>query len=190
MNSPQVSTSFSSRFSCRKFHAILLLTVLHCLFPIASAGYNLKDNYVGNDFFNGWKWETFDDPTHGRVNYVDMQTAQSKNLSYGEYPYIHNLLCPLFSSSRFVLLIFVYEASGDMFVMRADSTNKVDASSRGRDSIRITSNNAYSDSAVVLELSHMPTGCATWPAFWTVTTGQWPAGGEIDILEVSSFISS
>ena len=73
-----------------------------------------------------------------------------------------------------------------MFVMRADSTNKVDASSRGRDSIRITSNNAYSDSAVVLELSHMPTGCATWPAFWTVTTGQWPAGGEIDILEVSS----
>ena len=88
------------------------------------------------------------------------------------------------------MLIFVYEASGDMFVMRADSTNKVDASSRGRDSVRITSNNAYSDSAVVLELSHMPTGCATWPAFWTVTTGQWPAGGEIDILEVSSFISS
>jgi len=29
----------------------------------------------------------------------------------------------------------------------------------------------------------MPIGCATWPAFWTVTTGAWPAGGEIDIIE-------
>ena len=75
-------------------------------------------------------------------------------------------------------MIFVYEASGDMFVMRADSTNKVDASSRGRDSVRITSNNAYSDSAVVLELNHMPTGCATWPAFWTVGAN-WPEDGTL-----------
>lgn len=29
---------------------------------------------------------------------------------------------------------------------------------------------------------HMPTGCATWPAFWS-NGPNWPAGGEIDIVE-------
>ena len=38
---------------------------------------------------------------------------------------------------------------------------------------------------IVLQVSHVPTGCAVWPAFWTVTRNQqaWPAGGEIDIIE-------
>lgn len=36
-----------------------------------------------------------------------------------------------------------------------------------------------------LNVSHVPTGCAAWPAFWTVTENldSWPTGGEIDILE-------
>lgn len=34
-------------------------------------------------------------------------------------------------------------------------------------------------------MSHVPIGCATWPAFWTVTSDldDYPTGGEIDILE-------
>ncbi|KAI0744177.1 concanavalin A-like lectin/glucanase domain-containing protein [Daedaleopsis nitida] len=30
----------------------------------------------------------------------------------------------------------------------------------------------------------MPEGCATWPAFWTLSQkGPWPRGGEVDVLE-------
>lgn len=48
--------------------------------------FSLKDRFVGNDFFGpSWKWETFDDPTHGRVNYVDQATARAKQLAYSAY---------------------------------------------------------------------------------------------------------
>ena len=45
--------------------------------------------------------------------------------------------------------------------MRADTKNKVDSSARGRDSARIRSNAAYDEALVVLNLQHMPEGCAT-----------------------------
>lgn len=80
----------------------------------------------------------------------------------------------------------VLEATDSTFVMRADSTSTVAASDPGRKSVRISSIQTYTDSLLVLDVAHMPEGCATWPAFWTVTADQtWPAGGEIDIVEVS-----
>ena len=51
--------------------------------PAVSAHYSLKDTYIGSDFYGGFLWETADDPTHGRVNYVDMGTAINSNLSEG-----------------------------------------------------------------------------------------------------------
>lgn len=72
--------------------------------------------------------------------------------------------------------------------MRVDSSSIVPPTARGRDSNRITSNNAYGDSVIILDLDHMPEGCATWPAFWTLSQkGPWPNGGEIDIIEGLSF---
>jgi len=123
-----------------------------------AAFFMLKDSYVGQDFLDGgWQWETFDDPTHGRVDYVDKQTATASNLSY---------------------------ATDSKFVMRADDFNTVGQNERGRRSVRISSYNAYDESIIVLDLQHMPEGCSTWPAFWTLSqTGPWPRGGEIDIIE-------
>ena len=68
--------------------------------------------------------------------------------------------------------------------MRPNDFDVVPPEARGRDSIRITSWKAYEDSVIVLDLEHMPEGCSTWPAFWTLSkAGPWPRGGEIDIVE-------
>ena len=68
--------------------------------------------------------------------------------------------------------------------MRADDWSIVHPSARGRDSIRISSLKAYPEAIFVIDVEHMPTGCGTWPAFWTLSkAGPWPKGGEIDIIE-------
>ncbi|EMD37716.1 glycoside hydrolase family 16 protein [Gelatoporia subvermispora B] len=136
---------------------LALVSLGFVLIRLASGHYILADSYIGQDFFNDWTWQTMDDPTHGRVNYVDKGTAMASNLSY---------------------------STGPTFVMRADNTNIVGPNDRGRNSVRIISNKAYAESVVVLDLLHMPTGCTTWPAFWTLSEqGPWPQGGEIDIVE-------
>ncbi|WWD09138.1 hypothetical protein V865_007260 [Kwoniella europaea PYCC6329] len=82
------------------------------------ATYTLSKSWQGNDFFDGFTWWEWDDPTQGRVNYVNQETAISRNLSY---------------------------VNGGNFIMRADSTNVVDPSARGRDSVRIHSKDTYTD---------------------------------------------
>ena len=68
--------------------------------------------------------------------------------------------------------------------MRADDWSIVNASARGRDSVRIYSEDVYDEAILILDLTHIPAGCATWPAFWTRSEkGRWPAGGEVDIME-------
>ena len=67
----------------RTGYAYTSLAFASSLIHAASAHFILKDTFVGQDFFNRWRWETFDDPTHGRVNYVDQEIAKQNNLSYG-----------------------------------------------------------------------------------------------------------
>jgi hypothetical protein len=72
--------------------------------------------------------------------------------------------------------------------MRPNDHDIVPPEARGRDSVRITSLKSYEDSVIVLDLEHMPEGCSTWPAFWTLSkAGPWPNGGEIDIIEGECF---
>jgi hypothetical protein len=75
-------------------------------------------------------------------------------------------------------------ATDSSFIMRASTSGVLSPWARGRDSVRISTKAAYGDSLVILDLKHMPTGCGTWPAFWSTSRrGPWPTGGEIDIVE-------
>jgi len=75
-----------------------------------------------------------------------------------------------------------YIGSDGNAIIKVDDTNDL-ASGANRGSIRITSNYAVNENSLVItQLNHIPYGCATWPAFWMVGPN-WPAGGEIDILE-------
>ncbi|WVF66055.1 hypothetical protein IAT40_000793 [Kwoniella sp. CBS 6097] len=121
------------------------------------SGYSLARKYIGQDFFDGFDFKTMEDPTHGRVNYVSKQQAHEKGLAYID--------------------------EGNTFVMKVDDKYTVSHGQRGRDSIRIESQEDFGNGVIILDVLHMPTGCATWPAFWTLGAGNWPNGGEIDILE-------
>ncbi|KAJ9101111.1 hypothetical protein QFC21_003329 [Naganishia friedmannii] len=123
----------------------------------AAKSYNsewqLKETWSGNSFFDHWSFWSYDDPTHGTVKYVDAGTAWNEGLIS-----INN--------------------KGNA-IMKVDTTEQV---SGGRKSVRIHGNLVYTGGLVLMDAVHMPTGCGTWPAWWS-NGPNWPYGGEIDILE-------
>ncbi|KAK0202504.1 endo-beta-glucanase [Desarmillaria ectypa] len=124
--------------------------------PVFGASYQQTDSFVGSQFYSGFSHQAIYDPTNGRVNYVDVSTSKSRNLTY---------------------------ASGDTFILRADDTTVLNANGPGRNSVRLMSNKQYgSNTVMVFNIRHMPQGCGTWPAVWTVGPN-WPYGGEVDIIE-------
>jgi hypothetical protein len=64
-------------------------------------------------------------------------------------------------------------------IMRVDTTPQVTGN---RNSVRIQTQFTFTGGLVIMDSVHMPTGCGTWPAFWT-NGGNWPLTGEIDIVE-------
>ncbi|EMD41529.1 glycoside hydrolase family 16 protein [Gelatoporia subvermispora B] len=116
--------------------------------------WTLVQTYQGNTFFDGWAFQTGPDvSTGGVVTYIDLPTSQGANITE-------------------------INSSGNA-VMRVETTPQVASS---RQSIRITTTYTYSGGLVIMDSVHMPTGCGTWPAFWS-NGPNWPAGGEIDIVE-------
>lgn len=117
-----------------------------------ASSWTLAQTRSGDNFFDNWSFWNYDDPTHGTVTYVDSGTAWSENL--------------------------VSVSNGQAF-MRADTADNVGY----RKSIRITDNYTFNEGTLlIMDASHMPTGCGTWPAWWA-NGPNWPAGGEIDIVE-------
>lgn len=120
---------------------------------VSSSPWKPVSTYSGSTFFNGWSFYTAADPTDGTVQYLSQSDAQNAGL--------------------------VDINSAGNAVMRVDTTPTV---STNRNSVRITTDLIFTEGLVILDAVHMPTGCATWPAFWT-NGPNWPAGGEIDIVE-------
>ncbi len=52
-----------------------------------------------------------------------------------------------------------------------------------RKSVRLEGFKRFNRGLFILDVRHMPAGCATWPAFWLTDEPNWPINGEIDILE-------
>ncbi|KAF8590993.1 glycoside hydrolase family 16 protein [Ramaria rubella] len=141
---------------------ILQVASLALLISVANAAtYSLSDAISGTGFLSAFSHQAIADPTHGRVNYLSQADALAKNLTF---------------------------ASGNTFIMRADDTTVLSASGPGRNSVRIQSNAQYSTHVVVMNIRHMPEGCATWPAAWEVGD-DWPNGGEVDIVEGVNSVS-
>ena len=114
-----------------------------CLAHLGTGRYTLIDDYNPDNFFSKFTFFTGHDPTNGFVDYVDQPTANRTGL---------------------------IESTSSSVYMGVDHTN---VTPNGRPSVRITSNKSYNHGLIVLDLEHMPYGCGTWPAFWTVGPN-WP----------------
>ncbi|KZV90801.1 hypothetical protein EXIGLDRAFT_719926 [Exidia glandulosa HHB12029] len=122
----------------------------------SATSYQLNETWIGDKFYAGFTFNTDPSLTHGRANYVDKDTALASNLSF---------------------------TTNETFILAVDSVTTVDPSAPlGRNSTRIEGVHNYTTHAAVLDVRHMPEGMATWPAYW-MTGGQWPDGGEFDIIE-------
>jgi len=98
------------------------------------------DSITGPEFFDAFSFKDIADPTHGRVNYVDYETARSQNLTY---------------------------ASANHFVLRADFKHVLSAEGPRRNSVRLQSHKQYTTGVTIFNVRHMPEGCGTWPALRT-----------------------
>ncbi|KAJ7212052.1 concanavalin A-like lectin/glucanase domain-containing protein [Mycena pura] len=119
----------------------------------ATSAWHLTQSYAGSNFFDGWDFWDTDDPTHGVVDYLSQADGENAGL------------------------IQVNPAGNA--VMKVETTPTV---SGNRKSIRITTQKSFTGGLVIMDAVHMPTGCGTWPAFWS-NGPDWPSGGEIDIVE-------
>lgn len=80
-------------------------------------------------------------------------------------------------------------ATADTAVIKVDTTVGPDSepnASTGRFSVRIESKKTYNNGLFIFDVKHTPYGCATWPALWLVDPANWPAHGEIDIMEATN----
>ncbi|EJU00224.1 glycoside hydrolase family 16 protein [Dacryopinax primogenitus] len=118
--------------------------------------FSLQDNCTGTNFFDCFDFFDDADPTHGDVVFVNDSVAWAQGL---------------------------VSTTASQAFLGVDNTTSL-GDNQGRNSVRLGTKNTYDGALFVLDVAHMPFGCATWPAFWTVSQTQpWPLGGEIDIIE-------
>ncbi|KAL2827234.1 concanavalin A-like lectin/glucanase domain-containing protein [Aspergillus cavernicola] len=117
--------------------------------------YVLIETYSGPSFFDKFNYFSDEDPTGGFVQYVNQPTAQAFNLTTTTP---HNTT-----------------------ILQVDTTTH--NPTHGRSSVRIESKRTYDAGLFIFDILHTPHGCGTWPALWLTDGYNWPANGEIDVLE-------
>ncbi|THW19959.1 hypothetical protein D6D25_06944 [Aureobasidium pullulans] len=143
----------------------LLVALLPVTVSAVSYNYTLQDTYAGANFYDGFNFFTDPDPTHGFVEYVDKTTAMNSGiLGFGQ------------GTAKWGV----------------DDTNVLYANSTGRQSVRLEGNVNYNHGLFLADIKHMPGSiCGVWPAFWTLGDSNWPAHGELDIIEgVNTFTTN
>ncbi|KAH8900856.1 glycoside hydrolase family 16 protein [Thozetella sp. PMI_491] len=121
--------------------------------------YTLSVTYNDTDFFSNFDYFNTYDPASGFVHYVSEDYAKTYNLTY---------------------------ATSTSAVVKVDTTvgNKsTPDASTGRFSVRLESKEQYGQGLYLFDVKHTPYGCATWPALWLTDPNNWPAHGEIDVME-------
>ncbi|CED84840.1 glycoside hydrolase family 16 protein [Phaffia rhodozyma] len=119
----------------------------------SSSKWKLDLEAKGNSFFDTFNFWAYDDPTHGTVTYVSQDEATKSNLA-------------------------TVNGKGNA-VLAVDTTQNVQ---KGRKAVRLHSSYIFNGGLILADIVHMPTGCGTWPAWWS-NGPDWPNKGEIDILE-------
>ncbi|GAA5850479.1 hypothetical protein JCM8547_001887 [Rhodosporidiobolus lusitaniae] len=121
----------------------------------STSSHKLLKEHSGSTFFDGFDFKNITDPTSGLVSYLPSSDAWSRSL--------------------------VSITSDDTVLFSIDRESTL-ALNENRPSVRIESQETYSEGLFVADFKHAPVGCSVWPAWWLFNE-DWPNGGEIDILE-------
>lgn len=153
--------------------ATLLIALVATLASAASnttssgSSYRKVEEYSGSSFFEGFTWFNETDPTNGFVEYVQIDTSATNNLT------------------AFVLREEMVDVNSYVGV---DFQQKIASNfSAGMNSVRLLSKATFDVGLLaVIDVLHAPTGPGVWPAVWligNVSNTLWPNAGEIDIME-------
>lgn len=113
-------------------HFATLAAGLALMSTTGMAQYMLEDDYFSGNFFDNFAFWTSSDPTHGFVQFQSQSESESQSL---------------------------VNSSATNAYIGVDHTN---IAPNGRNSVRLTSNKAYSTGLIIIDLEHMPAGCGTW----------------------------
>ncbi|GJE89028.1 glycoside hydrolase family 16 protein [Phanerochaete sordida] len=133
-----------------------LLTLLCFTSAALAANLNLVKEYSGSGFFDEWDYYGhWDDLTNGNVIFVNKTDSTS----------------------------LTYVTPSGQAIVAIDNTTFVPANNP-RNAVSISSQDYFEIGTVfVIDVARLPWGCSVWPAIWTRGNGDWPATGEIDIIE-------
>jgi len=135
--------------------AVFVIALVHLRQVEGTQAYVLEDNYSGSTFFDAFYFQTADyNHCQGAANFTTLAQAKGVGL--------------------------LSAVDGQPVRIGVEHTLVYGAS--GRPTVTIVSNKAYNGGLFIGDFVHIPTGCGTWPAWWTVGPN-WPNGGEIDIIE-------